>query len=76
MKVRCLSRTELYAVLDSDKIWDQLEDEACWNNRKDFQQTDRHPDRHGLLGPLNLTARWRSAKLDACFRVSCHLSLF
>lgn len=37
-----------------------------------FQQTDRQPDMHGLPGPLNLTARCKSAKLELCLRVSSH----
>lgn len=37
-----------------------------------FQQTDRQPDTHGLPGPLNLTARCKSGKLELCLRVSSH----
>lgn len=37
-----------------------------------FQQTDLQPDMHGLPGPLNLTARCKSAKLELCLRVSSH----
>jgi len=44
-----------------------------WNSKKVFQQTDRHPDTHGLAGPLNLTARWSSAALELFLTVSFHL---
>lgn len=40
--------------------------------RLTFQQTERHPATHGLLGPLNLTARCKSAKLVLCWSVSSH----
>lgn len=35
-----------------------------------FQHTDRQPATQGLSGPLNLTARCRSAKLELCSSVS------
>lgn len=41
-----------------------------------FQHTERHPAKQGLFGPLNLTARCRSAKLELCLRVSSHLVLY
>ncbi len=40
--------------------------------RVTFQQTDLHPAIQGLEGPLNLTARWRSAKLELALSVASH----
>lgn len=58
--------------LFSSRTCDQLAALASLKSRKAFQQTERHPATHGLSGPLNLTARWRSVKLELCLRVSSH----
>jgi hypothetical protein len=57
---------------DSSRACDQLAGPEPWPSRKAFQHTERQPAMHGLLGPLNFTARCRSHKLALCLVVSCH----
>lgn len=44
-------------------------------NHFTFQQSDLLPATQGLVGPLYLTARCNSPRLDACFSDSAHFSL-
>lgn len=69
----------VFTSLNSKKVWasvniagSQLRMYVGHGSGLTFQHTDRQPDTHGLPGPLNLTARCKSGKLELCLRVSSH----
>lgn len=75
INLRCRSHMASYEVRAWRASSGHCSAGAVLQRRKAFQQTERRPAAHGLLGPLNLTARCRSAMLDPSLNVSSHRDL-